>query len=255
MSAWSLDRKEYHMSGIAELPLTHSWNEESALLERAIRSAKCDCPLRIMEAGCGQRWDIDIADIDYHLTGVDLDAAALRMRLELVGDLHEAVEGDLRSVEFADSSFDVIYNSYVLEHVAGAEKVLDNFVRWLRPGGIVLLRIPDPYSVHGFMSRATPHWFHVWYFRHVLKRPNAGRPGHAPYPVQYDEVVSRPGIKAYCRDNGLTLLAEYGTGGFVEPGSGIQRQLIGAFKRLAVLLSLGRLTSRHRDLLFILRKQ
>lgn len=242
------------MADSKRLALTGNWAEEAALLKTWVQSAKSNRTLEILEAGCGQRWDIDLADTDYHLTGVDLDPVALRLRLDIAKDLDRAVEGDLRTVDLPAGSFDVIYNSYVLEHIAGAEMVLDNFVEWLRPNGIVLLRIPDPKSVHGFMSRATPHWLHVLYFRLVLRRLDAGKPGHAPYRVHYDPIVSRSGIHAFCRTRGIAVLAEYGTGGFVQPGSGAMRHLVAIFKRLAFLLTLGHLTTRHRDLLFVLKK-
>lgn len=42
------------------------------------------------------------------------------------------------------------------------------------PGGQIVVAAPNPYSVKGFVTRYTPHWFHVWYYRHVLHRPQAG---------------------------------------------------------------------------------
>jgi hypothetical protein len=52
-------------------------------------------PLEILEAGCGRSWPLELAGIDYRLTGIDLDAEALRLRVKSVGDLHEAIVGDL----------------------------------------------------------------------------------------------------------------------------------------------------------------
>ena len=37
--------------------------------------------LNILEAGCGRRWQLDLSDIRYTLTGVDLDNNALDNRL------------------------------------------------------------------------------------------------------------------------------------------------------------------------------
>jgi hypothetical protein len=50
-------------------------------------------------------WPYRFDDVDFVLTGVDLDADALRIRQEERQDLHAAVVGDLRSVSFDQHSF------------------------------------------------------------------------------------------------------------------------------------------------------
>jgi hypothetical protein len=62
------------------LPLTTSWHQETQLLADWIkRKASVSAPLQILEAGCGQRWDLNLNGTQYLLTGVDLDEAALRI--------------------------------------------------------------------------------------------------------------------------------------------------------------------------------
>ncbi len=97
--------------------------------------------LSILEAGCGRQWPLHIIS-KYKLTGIDLDPDALKTRVTTIGDLDEAIVGDLLIHDFPSESFDLIYNAYVLEHINGAEKVLANFTRWLKPGGLLLLQIP-----------------------------------------------------------------------------------------------------------------
>ena len=145
------------------------------------------------------------------------------------------------------SSYDVIYNSYVLEHVEGAETVLENFVSWLKPGGLMIITIPDPDSVYGFFARVTPHWFHVLFYRYVAGNRNAGKPGHAPYPTVYDPVVSRRGFREFARKRHLKIVEECGF-----------RKLRGAagwFVSFVHLVSLGRLASNHSNLMYILEKR
>jgi SAM-dependent methyltransferase len=211
-------------------------------------------PLEILEAGCVRRWQLNLNGVEYVLTGVDLDAAALKMRKDDIGDLDIAVEGDLRSVQLPEHHYDVIYSSYVLEHIKGAEQVLNNLSRWVKPGGIIVIRIPDPHSVHGFITRMTPHWFHVLYYRIFLGFRNAGKPGYEPYPVHYDPVVSRRGIWDFCKKNDFTVLAEYGDG-YMRPGKGVFRLLIHSVKVVGSILSFGALSSRYSNLLYIVQKQ
>jgi 2-polyprenyl-3-methyl-5-hydroxy-6-metoxy-1,4-benzoquinol methylase len=104
--------------------------EPSALVAAAIKARGDNGSLNILEAGCGRRWPFDLAGTEYRLTGVDLDQAALEIRKTRERDLHEAIHGDLRTVALPAGAYDVIYNSYVLEHVDGAEQVLRNFLLW-----------------------------------------------------------------------------------------------------------------------------
>jgi 2-polyprenyl-3-methyl-5-hydroxy-6-metoxy-1,4-benzoquinol methylase len=174
--------------------------------------------------------------------------------MNVAKDLDEIIVGDLRSVQLPDSGYDVIYCSYVLEHITGAEGVLGNFKKWLKPGGIIIIQIPDPFSVKGFVTRKTPHWFHIFFYRYVTGLKNAGKPGYAPYPTHYDAVVSRRGMREFCRRNNFAIKAEYGCGGRTH-GRGLIRLAVAAVQKAMSVLSLGALSSRHDDLIYILQKE
>jgi len=139
-----------------------------------------------------------------------LDAAALQARVSDKKDLTRSIVGDLLTVDLAPESYDVIYNAYVLEHIPTAEKALDNFVRWLKPGGVLILTMPDRDSAYGFMTRLTPHFVHVLYYRYAWKLKDAGKPGFAPYRTFYDKVVSRKGIREFAAKHGLRVREELG---------------------------------------------
>ena len=128
--------------------------KEYAVLSHYIRDkARPGYKLQILEAGCGRQWSLNIADIDYCLTGVDLDQHALDYRRTVRKDLHEAILGDICTVDLEDAAFDVVYSSFVLEHVNGAERALNNFTRWCKPGGLLILRVPDRDSVYGLCDK------------------------------------------------------------------------------------------------------
>jgi 2-polyprenyl-3-methyl-5-hydroxy-6-metoxy-1,4-benzoquinol methylase len=215
--------------------------------------AKGAVPLRILEAGCGQKWDLDLAGTHYVLTGIDIDETALGIRKNVVKDLDEIIAGDLRTVQLAASSYDVIFCSYVLEHITGAEGVLANFVKWLKPDGMMIIQIPDPHSVKGFVTRMTPHWFHILFYRYVRGFKNAGQPGHAPYPTHYDAVISRWGMREFCRHHGLAIKSEFGCG-WRTHGQGLTQVSIQIIQWLVSALSFGRLSWRHDDITYILQR-
>jgi SAM-dependent methyltransferase len=235
------------------LRLLESYDFEKQMIERYIKdNAAKNGSLKILEAGCGQTWGLDLNGIKYHLTGVDMDRAALEIRKHQTKDLDEIIEGDLGTVNLPENHFDVIYNSYVLEHIDGAETVMKNFHRWLKPGGIMILRFPDRQSSYGFMTRFTPHWFHVFFKKVMMGDPNAGKPGFAPYRVFYDRLVSRKGMNDFCGKHKLKVREEWGHPYPMHWDS--HPALLRFACRTMSLLSLGSLAHAHNNLTYILEK-
>jgi len=157
------------------------YGEELQYLESRIRGlARPGEILQVLEAGCGREWYFKLEGIAYELTGVDLDERALEARRVQKRDLDKAIVGDLRTVSLEPDKYDVVYCAFVLEHVADANAALANLARSLRPGGILIVRVPDRDSVHGFVTRFTPHWVHVFYHRHAwgLKDAESPASGH-----------------------------------------------------------------------------
>lgn len=209
--------------------------------------------IRILEAGCGRRWGLDLEGVTYHLTGVDTDELVLRHRREVAADLDEWILGDLRTITLPREAFDVVYSSFVLEHVRGAELALDRMVSALKPGGLLLLVVPDRDSVFGFLTRKTPHRLHVLYRRWVQGHKSAGTPAHGPFPTVYDLVVSRRGIHAYCDSRRLALKAEYGENSYLRFFGG-SATLVDLGLRGIAALSRGRLSSAYNNLILVIEK-
>lgn len=205
-------------------------------------------PVEVLEAGCGRGWTLELA-VPYRLTGIDLDADALRARQERERDLDEAIIGDIRTVDLPPNRYDVIYCSFVLEHVDRPEWALQNFDRWLRPGGLLIVKVPDRSSLYGLVTRMTPFWFHVWYYRTIRGAKDAGTPGHGPYPAHYGRAISRRGFEEFCRERGLLLHETHLVDNYIR-GSRILR----AAGWLVGILSAGRVPWRWNDLTFVVMK-
>jgi len=82
----------------------------------------------ILEIGCGERRDFP-------------DSLGLDIRKTTKVD----VIGDARSLPFKDESFDHVFSSHTLEHLphGDCDRVLREWIRVLRPGGVIELRMPD----------------------------------------------------------------------------------------------------------------
>jgi len=230
-----------------------SWVEEMDVMADHIKQkALSNGALNILEAGCGAQLNLDLGGVQYKLTGVDINKSELDIRNNQQGDLDVSILGDLRSVSLKENEYDVIYNSYVLEHIDGAERVLENFFRWLKPGGILILRIPNRDSVRGFLTWITPFWFHVLYVKHILGDKDAAKPGHGPFPTFFDKVVSRSGIYGFCKKQGLLIKAEYSCG--MRKKRRIDSFLSNLIPCIIYLASFARLSARHPILIYVIRK-
>lgn len=130
-------RADVDVSHFPPITSARSYREQDACIAAAIRSvaALAGSRIEILEAGCGNQWPIDLHDVEYRLTGADLDEDALKLRIARLKDLDVALVGDLCTMVLPRGTFDVVYSSYVLEHIREADLALNNMVSALRPGG------------------------------------------------------------------------------------------------------------------------
>ncbi|MBW0014544.1 MAG: class I SAM-dependent methyltransferase [Mycobacterium sp.] len=240
------------MSARTDLQTVDSWNEGVTLVSSIIKAL--GGPLEILEAGCGLEWPLNLEGVDYRLTGIDLSADALQSRVETMGDLHEAIVGDLAApATIQPGSYDVVYSSFVLEHIPDAQGALANMLNGLKPGGLLVLLIPDRCSAYGWTARRTPFWVHVAYYRYFLRYPDAGKPGHSPFPTYYAPLISRAGIRDFCKKHGCSILEERGHTYYVR-GNGARVRLTRAYAKSLWALSFGSLAWRHNNLTYVIRK-
>lgn len=239
---------------IHKVELIESRDEENKLLAKHIRQkASSGCPLNILEAGCGRRWSLDLSGIRFTLTGVDINRDVIIHRKTQQRDLHKAILGDISTIDLEECKYDVIYSSFLLEHIDGGEHVLNRFLRWLKPGGILILRIPDRDSVYGFITRVTPFWFHIFYKKYIEQIPNAGKAGFGPFPTFHDKIISRKGIWEFCQKHGLIIRAECGAGFHLER-MGRFSLLIKILVKMFHIISLGRLAADYNSLSYVIEK-
>jgi hypothetical protein len=71
---------------------------------------------------------------------------------------------------------------------------------------MILIGAPNPRSLSGVVTRYSPHWFHVWFYRHVRGDANAGLPGCPPFPTHFHPLVTLSNLEAFADRHGLQVI-------------------------------------------------
>ncbi len=137
-----------------------------------------------------------------HVTVVDIDEDQIRNN----DYAHETLLGDIQTYRFAPESFDLVICYNVIEHLPNVEAALLNFAEALKPGGLVMIGAPNPSSLSGIVTKYSPHWFHVWFYRHVRGIENAGQPGEPPFPTFFHPLVTLSKLEAFASRHGLETI-------------------------------------------------
>ena len=159
--------------------------------------------LAIYEAGGGSSSFLPLDVLGRsHVTVVDIDEDQVRNNTYA----DEAVLGDVQTYRFAPETFDVAICYNVIEHLPDVEAALLNFRDSLKRGGMILIGAPNPRSLSGVVTKYSPHWFHVWFYRNIRGIKTAGLPGEAPFPTFFHPLVTLPALEAFAAAHGLETI-------------------------------------------------
>ncbi|WP_291574803.1 class I SAM-dependent methyltransferase [Bradyrhizobium sp.] len=211
--------------------------------------------LAIYEAGGGSTSFLPLEVLDRaHVTVVDIDEDQIRNN----DYAQETILGDVQTWRFKPDSFDLVICYNVIEHLSDVEAALIRFCESLKPGGLILIGAPNPRSLSGVVTKYSPHWFHVWFYRHVRGEVQAGRPGHPPFPTFFHPLVTLSNLEAFANTHGLRFVyrKEYESPRFPEMRlrKPVFAALIDAVAVVINCLLPGKTDVRHGDYHLVLRK-
>jgi ubiquinone/menaquinone biosynthesis C-methylase UbiE len=157
-----------------------------------------DRTVQLLEAGCGSASNLRFGE-KVRITGIDIS----KKQLERNSALAEKILGDIQSYQFPPESFDAIVCWDVLEHLPQPENALRQFARAVKPGGIVILKLPNVLSVKGLITKFFPHYFHVLAYRYFYGKKDAGKEDTAPFKTFLRFSIAPNAIKRLCANDGL----------------------------------------------------
>jgi len=132
--------------------------------------------VRLLEAGCGSASYLDFG-IQARLVGIDISAK----QLERNAVVHEKILGDIQRYEFPPETFDVIVCWDVLEHLPQPEMAMIRFSHAVKPGGFVILKLPNVFSLKGLITKFMPHTIHVLAYRYFYGEKYARKEDNVPF--------------------------------------------------------------------------
>lgn len=120
---------------------------------------------RILEVGAGTgREGHELALRGGSICALDFSPEALRLARQ-VSRASWLVRGDALATPFPDGSFDLVYHQGLLEHFSDPLSLLRENYRVLKPGGLVLVDVPQKYHVYTLLKHALmalDQWFAGW---------------------------------------------------------------------------------------------
>ncbi|MFB9263624.1 class I SAM-dependent methyltransferase [Bradyrhizobium erythrophlei] len=243
-----------HPQALLDLPPGEA--KQSLLTVHSILEAKLPAgPLAVYEAGGGSTSFLPLGVLRRaHVTVVDIDEDQIRNN----DYAQEAILGDLQTYRFPSQSFDLIICYNVIEHVPDVEAVLAGFSAALKQNGLLLIGAPNPKSLSGVVTKYSPHWFHIWFYRHIRGDKKAGLPGHAPFPTHFHPLVTLSNLEAFAAVHGLQVIYRRKYESPRYPEMRKRKPMLAALIDLAArtmnALLPGKIDMRHGDYHVMLRK-
>jgi ubiquinone/menaquinone biosynthesis C-methylase UbiE len=115
------------------------------LIASLLRDLNLPGSIDILDIGCGTGAMLDELQNFGAVTGADFSPEALsfcRKRGERGSSDYRLVRADIRSLPFADASFDIVTAMDIVEHIDRDKDAMSEILRVLKPGGRLLATVP-----------------------------------------------------------------------------------------------------------------
>ena len=112
------------------------------------------------------------------------------------------IEADLERFK-PERSYDLVIMFQVLEHLQNADRALENLAQACADDGFIVVGSPNMRSFSGMVTRFTPHWFHVFFYRRISGWKTAGQPGYPPFRAFYHPLTLPQNLQKFFETKGF----------------------------------------------------
>lgn len=202
--AWSRHYPQayYGAADAKRFPIPVEWLQHQLYAARIRRMEKFNGgrPGRVLDVGCGRGFLLqEFRRRGWDVLGTEADAKAAA-HAQRVLQLPVKV-GGLEALDLPDASFDAIVLWHVLEHLADPTQTLVEVHRLLRPGGTLLVGVPNFGSWEAGLCQ--DKWFHLDVPRHLAHFT----------PASLERALEQAGLRLCGRD---AFAPEYDVFSFVQ---------------------------------------
>lgn len=127
-------------------------------------------------SGIGMQTQMPLKGNVAFYAGVDIDPRVVDNPM-----LDEAHVADAVQLPFEDNSFDLVFHTMVAEHLADPDAAVQEALRVLKPGGLLLFHTVSFWYYASVVAAMTPHWFHTFFVKHL----GMGRIEEDVFPTYY----------------------------------------------------------------------
>lgn len=210
-----------------------------------------DTPL-VLEAGCGSISRTRLPT-GTHLTGIDI----AQRQLDNNQSLNVKVLGDVQAHSWPPNSFDLIVSWDVIEHLSDPLKALDRLAESLKLGGGIVLAFPNLWSLKGIVTKFTPFWVHVMFYRHIIgDKRSIDKWDQFPTYLRAD--IAPRSIRNWAKSNGLIVSYDEVYEGSVQSHlrskSRFMNFLFGGLALFSKVISIGRFDAGLSDCVIIIQR-
>ena len=139
-------------------PLLRSFERHRIRLVRALIPP----PARLLDAGAGRgRFVQEAARAGYEASGIEPSERGVQSAAAQGIELQQAT---IDGADVAPGSLDIVSLSHVLEHLDELDPTLERIRTWLRPGGVLMIGVPNVSSLQARLSGT--RWFFLDVPRH-----------------------------------------------------------------------------------------
>lgn len=231
------------------------WPREKEVVQRLLdeHAATLGHAARVLEAGCGSSSRFRLPE-GAVLDGVDISARQLERNTALT----ERIQADLQAVELPEGRYDLVICWDVLEHLERPAAAVERLLRAVRPGGLVLLAMPNYHSLEAKITKWTPLWVHTAFYRVVSGRAEAGHDDVGPFTTFLRRETSLPALEAQAAAAGFEVVhRSLYARGHADRLKARSKAAYAAYRgvgRAGQLLTLGKLEPRNSSALLVLRR-